>query len=190
MVVLDGSATGCALSTSVTRGLMVLLLGGYMRYSQEGAASFAQCAAGLTKFIHMHFKELRTLRDQIYRGESGRIFTERGNSDSEGVELAAGGGTRDGEADDGNGEDTDLLLSAGTPMRDHGDSSSFPSLTKTKKDVLLFLSLGVPGGLVLVVELWTFDIATVLVSQIGECFVLPIMKYSSTAAMKRIVNTD
>lgn len=171
MVVIDGGATGCAVSTSISRGCMVLLLGAYLKFSTEHMESFEETQAGFRIFFQKHKHEMMTLLNKINNNDSVPAKIEEdvlpdasSSSDSSGIELADAISSHSDIEDD---EDTDTLLNSSGPRR-RRDATSVSTLYRTKKNVLLFLSLGVPGGLVLIVELWTFDIATIIVSQIGE----------------------
>lgn len=177
MMVVDGAAAGCAVSTSITRACMLVLLILYMRFSGEHTESFNALKAGFVKYFYKHKKELLVLTEKINNNES--IQYDSGSSDGHRGELEmieAGSDSAHSHDENDDEDDTDTLLSSNRDMsrsqtRSGDDSSGngrFPSLFQTKRDVMLFLSLGIPGGLVLIVELWTFDIATVVVSQIGK----------------------
>jgi hypothetical protein len=185
MMIFDGAAAGCAVSTSITRACMVVLLGLYMKYSSEHSETFEALQAGFFRYIHKHKKELMLLKDKINHndeslttghsstsgngsGHDNDLSDSSINSESNGVEMTDANSSHSEAEHNEDNDDTDTLLASNRPQRDNARSGSFPSLFQTKKNTLLFLSLGIPGGLVLIVELWTFDIATILVSQIGK----------------------
>lgn len=179
MIVVDGGAAGCAAATSIARGCMVLLLGAYLKYSSEHSDTFDKLQTGLIRYFQTHKAELMKLKDRLNNPESIRGASSSSseassavdNSEHSGVELSMSKSSQHSQNDDmeDNDEDTDTLLStSGASNRKSGTAAGLSRLYQTKRDVLLFLSLGIPGGLVLIVELWTFDIATIAVSQIGE----------------------
>ena len=182
MVVFDGAAAGCAVSTSITRGCMVVLLAVYMRFSSDHSETFYALKTGFFQYLHKHKTELLVFREKLNNNE--RIHHDNNDtshsrspddamsntSHGNGVEMTDTGNSShhsDNEEEVEEHADTDTLLS--THHTATGSSHNrFPSLFETKRKTLLFLSLGIPGGLVLIVELWTFDIATIIVSQIGK----------------------
>jgi hypothetical protein len=186
MVVFDGAAAGCAVSTSITRGVMLVLLVVYMTFSSQHSEAFAELKSGLIQYIHKHKNELLRLKEKINNNESTNGSTSSRktpaaldssiNSESNGLEMTDANSTHgevgDDQDEDEDEDDTDTLLSSNNNSRQRSNAGRFSNLYQTKKKILLFLSLGIPGGLVLIVELWTFDIATIIVSQIGTLSII------------------
>ena len=165
MVVIEGGAAGCAISSSLAKVGVAASLILYMKYSNRNELEVL--LLGLRERFKAHKHEISS--GFALSGESKYQEVETTSSDNEesehdGLEMT----TPSSKTEEGN-EDTDELLPSsdnarlGTTM-----SGKPPSLHQTKNDIFIFLSLGIPGALVLVVELWTFDIATVIVSQIGN----------------------
>ena len=164
---IDGGSTGCAISTSISRGCMVVVLGFYMKSTTEYSEMFDEAKDGFIRYYERHKSEIIILNEKIGNNEKigGEIIpSRREESGSSDLEMTDSNSTHNNDIDDN--EDTDTLLESNRP-RDKRSATGFTNLYQTKKNALLYISLGLPGGLVLIVELWTFDIATIIVSQIG-----------------------